>query len=218
METFCPGRKAVLKGGANRLSKPAQGFVYPLGEGFWPANFFMSIPSDVPRWYCLKTQPKHEPLVAARLRHLSGVEIYCPRLRLQRSTVRGLRWFVEAMFPGYLFARFPFVQRHREIQAANGVSGIVHFGSSYAIIQDSVVEELQQHTGSDEVAIVRSDVVEGTTVQIAEGPLLGLSAIVTQVLPGKERIRILLNFLGNEIQAEVHKSSVLPPQQHPLGG
>lgn len=176
----------------------------------------MSEPQDDLRWYCLKTQSKHEQLVAARLRSMSGVEIYCPMLRLQRSTTRGLRWFVEAMFPGYIFAKFPFALHHREIRAANGVSGIVHFGSNYAVIQDSVVEELRLHTGADHIAVIKSDVVEGGTVQIAEGPLLGLSALVTRVLPGTERIRILLNFLGTEIQAEVSKSSVLPEQHHPL--
>lgn len=177
----------------------------------------MICPDDDLRWYCLKTQPKHEHLVAARLRSMSAVQIYCPRLRLQRSTTRGLRWFVEAMFPGYLFAKFPFALHHREIRAVNGVSGIVHFGANYATVQDSIVEELRRHTGSDEVAVIHSHVTEGATVQIAEGPLLGLSALVTQVLPGSERIRILLYFLGQEIHAEVSKSSVLPEQHHPLG-
>lgn len=177
----------------------------------------MTEQSKAPCWYCLKTQPKHEALVAARLRTMPAVEIYCPRVRLQRSTVRGLRWFVEAMFPGYLFARFAFGEYFREIRAVNGVSDVVHFGPHYATIQDGVVEELMRHTGADQMAVIQGDVVEGGTVQIAEGPLLGLSAIVTQVLPGRERIRILLNFLGNEIQAEVSKTSVLPETQHPLG-
>jgi transcriptional antiterminator RfaH len=174
-----------------------------------------SAPDDV-RWYCLKTQPKHEELVAARLRKMPDVEIYGPRLRLQRSTTRGVRWFVEAMFPGYVFARFPFALRHKEIRATNGVSGIVHFGAHYAVIPDSVVEELRRHTGSGQLAEVRADLTEGSTVKIAEGPFSGLSALVTQVLPGRERIRILLEFLGQEVPAEVKKSAVLPEQQHPL--
>lgn len=174
-----------------------------------------SAPDDV-RWYCLKTQPKHEELVAARLRKMSDVEIYGPRLRLQRSTTRGLRWFVEAMFPGYIFARFPFALRHKEIRATNGVSTIIHFGAQYAVVPDSIIDELRRHTGSDQLAEIHGEVAEGGSVKIAEGPFAGLTAIVTQVMPGRERIRILLEFLGQEVPAEVKKSSVLPEQQHPL--
>ncbi|HXO97259.1 MAG TPA: transcription termination/antitermination NusG family protein, partial [Chthoniobacterales bacterium] len=56
-------------------------------------------------WYCLRAQPKREHIAAAHLRILQGVTVFCPRIRFQRATQRGLVWVTEAMFPGYLFAR-----------------------------------------------------------------------------------------------------------------
>ena len=44
---------------------------------------------DVPRWYCLRTQPKHEHIAAAQLRRAQGLEVFCPRVRLRSAPGRG---------------------------------------------------------------------------------------------------------------------------------
>ena len=65
----------------------------------------METDSDsIEKWRCLRGKPKREHLAAQHLR-LAGFEAFCPRIRHQRRTVRGKVWFVEALFPGYLFAR-----------------------------------------------------------------------------------------------------------------
>src|SRR5205807_1913378 len=81
-----------------------------------------------PVWFCLKTQPKREHLAATALRRQFGVECFSPRLRFRRMTQRGPVWFVEAMFPGYLFAKFIYSTQHRAVESSHGISGIVHFG------------------------------------------------------------------------------------------
>ena len=174
------------------------------------------IDSRESHWFCLKSQPKHEHIAAAHLRLMDGVEVFAPRLRFQKATLQGARWFEEAMFPGYLFARFDFAGRHREVRYAAGVSCILQFGSNYARIDESVVEGLRVHTDSKEVAVIQSDIVEGSSVRIVEGALCGLEAVVMQVLSGRERIRVLVNFFGREISAEVSRPAVLPPKRHIL--
>ena len=77
-----------------------------------------------PVWFCLKTQPKREHLAATALRRQFGVECFSPRLRFRRMTQRGPVWFVEAMFPGYLFAKFIYSTQHRAVE-----SGSVSFSS-----------------------------------------------------------------------------------------
>ena len=57
---------------------------------------------------------------------------------------------------------------------------------------------------------------EGLPVKIVEGALRGLEAVVTQVLTGRERIRILVNFFGREISADVERPAILPDKRHPL--
>ncbi|MBE7157039.1 MAG: hypothetical protein INR62_01145, partial [Rhodospirillales bacterium] len=76
----------------------------------------MSFPDpDQPSWYCVRTQPRQEHVAAGHLRRLDEVEIFCPRIRLKKCQRNGSAVVVtEAVFPGYLFARFPFAQRHRD--------------------------------------------------------------------------------------------------------
>ncbi len=147
---------------------------------------------------------------------MAGLQVFCPRLRFKRMTRNGVRWVQEAMFPGYLFARFAFAERHKEVRYAMGISAILNFGGAYASIEESVIDDLRDKTNAEEVATVHSDLCEGDTVKIAEGALSGLEAVVTSVLSGKDRVRVLLNFLGREITAEVRAPQILPPGRHPL--
>jgi transcriptional antiterminator RfaH len=172
--------------------------------------------SEQPCWYCIRTKPKHEHIASARLRKLEGVEMFGPQLRFKRSTKRGPCWFVEAMFPGYIFGKFVFALHYRQIQAVNGVTGIVRFGQQYAVMPDSIIAELRKHAGSEETIIIASAVVAGDEVRVATGPFAGVSAMVTQAPPAKERIRILLELLGQQVEAEVDRDAVVGKRQHPL--
>src|SRR6266487_2532652 len=78
--------------------------------------------------FCLKAQLKREHLAATAVRRLFHIECFSPRLRFRRMTRRGPVWFVEAMFPGYLFAKFVYGEQHRAVESSHGIRGIVHFG------------------------------------------------------------------------------------------
>jgi len=163
-----------------------------------------------PLWFCLKAQPKHEHLAASTLRARLGVECFAPRIRFRKATRRGAVWFVEAMFPGYLFARFVYPELHRQVQAAPGVSNIVRFGEGVATIGELTVARLREKSGDDEIVILNPDVQIGSVIQIAEGALQGLEAVVTQLLPARERVKVLLEFLGRTVETEVSSEKVLP--------
>ncbi len=168
----------------------------------------VTVPEDT-HWYCLKTRPKREHIAAAHLKQLSEVESFNVGLRVQRPTRRGLRWFAESLFPGYLFARFDFAESFRAVQACNGIHAIVHFGQRYAVIPTELIEELRS-LGGEQLEIIIPNLIEiGKEVEIAEGPFAGLSAVVTRAMPGRERIQILLNFLGQEVKTEISRHSVL---------
>jgi transcriptional antiterminator RfaH len=169
-----------------------------------------------PAWYCLRSQPKHEHIAAAHLRILEGVTVFCPRIRFKRVTRQGSVWVTEAMFPGYLFARFELLEMHRQIRYAHGVSGIVRFADRYPTIDEAALEQLQTHAGHSEVKELSYQLSQGDGVRIVEGAFAGLEAVVVRVLPAKERVRILMDFLGRKIEAEVEHASVLRQVVHPL--
>lgn len=125
-------------------------------------------------------------------------------------TQRGPVWFVEAMFPGYLFAKFVYSKQHRSVECSHGIRGIIHFGNRLATLSESIVAALQSRVGAEEVVTVDSSIRIGQPVQITEGPFQGLEAVVTRLLPARERIRILLEFLGRTLETEISAAKVLP--------
>jgi transcriptional antiterminator RfaH len=169
-----------------------------------------------PAWYCLRTQPKHEHIAAAHLRKLREVAVFCPRIRFKRVTRQGLVWVTEAMFPGYLFARFQLTEMHRQVGYTHGVSGILRFADRYPTIEEAALAQLRDHVGTMEIKELDYALSQGDNVRIAEGAFAGLEAVVTQVLPAKERVRVLMDFLGRKMEAEVECSSILRQMAHPL--
>jgi len=125
-------------------------------------------------------------------------------------------WVTEAMFPGYLFARFELSEMHRQIQYAHGVSGIVRFANRYPTIEECTLRQLRDHTGDAGVKELSYDLSHGDEVRIVEGLFAGLEAVVTQVLPAKARVKVLMDFLGRKIEAEVEHSNILQQVVHPL--
>jgi len=118
-------------------------------------------------------------------------------------------WFVEAMFPGYLFARFVYSTQHRAVESSHGVRGIVRFGQRLATLPENTIIALQSKAGAEEVVTIDSSPKIGQPVQITEGPFQGLEVVVTHLLPAKERVRVLFEFLGRSVEMEVSTAKVL---------
>jgi len=161
-------------------------------------------------WYCVKTLPKHERLASVALRRILGVECFSPRIRYRKMTRRGPVWSVEAMFPGYLFARFVYAELHRGVQSMPGVSSIVRFGTRVAALSDRTIVELRAASGEGEVIVFDPEPQVCEPVKIAEGAFRGLEVVVTQVLAAKQRVKVLLDFLGRMVEAEIHTPHVIP--------
>lgn len=152
------------------------------------------------QWYVLRTQLKREKLAAANLRRLEGVEVFLPRLRYVKTTRRGRVWWVEPLFPGYLLAKFSVEEMGTAVTYAGGVSRVVRFGDEVPAVAEEFVEslkrELREAVGDGEELVVGRKVEVGEEVEIATGPLQGMSGQVLEVRPGKERVKLLLEFMG----------------------
>ena len=166
-----------------------------------------------PNWYVLRTQLKRERLAAANLRHLEGVEVFLPRLRYQKTTRRGRVWWVEPLFPGYLLAKFSYLELSRAVTYTAGVSRIVTFGDDTPAVPDQFVEDLQaevaRHQTDDEEIVVNWKVEVGDEVELAEGPFKGMEGRVVEFRPGAERVSLLLEFLGESKPVEVSLYSLI---------
>lgn len=179
-----------------------------------PSSFIDPVDSDLivtpAAWYCLRSQPKHEHIAAATLRKIEGVEVFCPRIRLRKITPRGAVWFVEALFPNYLFAKFELTPLKTQVQYSQGVSSILRFGDRLASIEESVIDELRKEMNHEEIRVIPEIPEVGSKVKIAEGAFKGITAVVREVMPAKERVRLLLDFLGRSSEVQLSFNQVVP--------
>ena len=159
-------------------------------------------------WFCVRTQTKHEHIAAAQLKQ-AGIEVFLPRLRFKRPTKRGPVWFIEALFPSYLFAHLELWEDLRRFHHALGVREIVHFGDQWPTIPDAVIAELRISIGDGEMHTISEEMQPGEEVQIAGGAFNGLQAVVSRVMPGRQRVAVLLDFLGRQTSVELSSESVV---------
>jgi transcription antitermination factor NusG len=127
---------------------------------------------------------------------------------------------VEALFPAYLFGRFDYLTQHRAVHYCPGVSSIVHFGGKVIPVPGKAIEELLAAVpeGSGETITIQPEVQLGQEVQVVEGAFAGLKAVVTKMMPARQRVAVLLQFLGRMSETEVPIGSVLSAARHPLEG
>jgi len=160
-------------------------------------------------WFCLRTQTKREHIAADYVRQIPGAAVFLPRVRFQRKTVRGPVWFTEALFPGYVFAQFDFQGLFRQVTHAPGIRGIVHFGDRWPTIPEAAIAELQTALGPEDVHTVTDPLVAGEEIEVAAGAFRGLKAVVARVMPARERVIVLLEFLGRQTSVEIGARDVI---------
>jgi transcriptional antiterminator RfaH len=182
-------------------------------------------PSIHPAWFCVRTQTKREHIAAGHLRELEGVEVFCPRVRYRKATRRGKIWWVEPLFPGYLMARFSLQELERAVTFCQGVRGLVRFGTHIPEIPESFVQILREEVrakteadapGDTELFSVAPTIELGDEIEVAHGPLQGMSGRIVAIAPAAERVKILLDFLGRPQTVDIDLFSLLLPRRPTL--
>lgn len=150
------------------------------------------------------------------LRTEVGVEVFCPFIRFERARKSGKLWVTEAMFPGYVFARFDYLNQQRHIRSIRGVMKIISFGEKPTPVSPEIIEDLRHEVKDGETIVVESSIQIGEEVNVVTGPFKGLRAVVSRVMPAKERVALLLEVLGMEREIEISSKMILPDLPHPM--
>lgn len=171
------------------------------GRGFAPA-------SDR-RWYCVHTKPQKEIQVASYYRHNLGIETYYPRLKQYRTIRRVRRVVCGPLFPRYLFCRFELQTAYRAVRYAPDVIDLVHLGRGPTVVDDSLIAQLKGWAGdTSEVIMLQPDLDVGDTVEITDGPLRGLPAVILRTTNDRDRVAILLTLLECNAQTVISRSQL----------
>jgi transcriptional antiterminator RfaH len=167
-----------------------------------------SIKNSRRQWFCIRAKPKHEHIAAAHIRLCPETEVFFPRIRFKRRLRKSKIWVVEPLFPNYLFARFD-LRDLAQVRYSAGVHNIVHFGIQIPIIPDAVIAELKADLDAQCVGEVNPTFTVGDSVKIIEGAFNGFKALVTRVIPARERVAVLLDFLGRQVTVEIETNALL---------
>jgi len=163
-------------------------------------------------WYALRSKPRKEEIVWRQvLSH--GYETFYPRLRVQPVNPRSRK--VRPYFPGYLFVHVDLEHiGSSAFQWMPHTLGLVSFGGEPALVPENLIFDIRKRI--DEINKAGGEVLEGLKpgdeVRINDGPFRGYEAIFDYKLPGNERVKVLLELLGNQrrVPLEIDSGSIQP--------
>lgn len=158
-------------------------------------------------WYAVHTKPRSEAIAREHLER-QGFRCLFPRLRRTVRTSEGLRARIESLFPRYVFILTDAaVQSLAPVRSTRGCVGLVRFGGKPARVPERVIGAIRARMDADDgfTRLDLPDLVPGQRVRITDGPLSGLEAVF-RTLEGAERVRLLLDFLGQAREAVVPRA------------
>lgn len=160
-------------------------------------------------WYCIHTKPLKESLVASSLEGRLGLETYFPRLRRQKTIRFVQRVVTSPLFPRYLFCRFDLAASYRAVRYAPEVIEIVSFGERPTRVDDAMIDELKSWAGEEvDVITLQPDLQAGDLVEIIDGPMRGLQAVLLRERSDHDRVAVLLSILECGAQMIISRSQL----------
>ena len=158
-----------------------------------------------PQWFALYTCANQERRVAAQL-EARGVEHFLPLYRSRRNW-KDRRVFLDLpLFPGYVFARFEWLERVRVLQA-RGMVRIVGANGRPCPLPEKDIEALRIGI----VGALRFEphpyLTTGARVRILQGPLAGVTGILVRK---KNSCRVVLSvdLIARSVAVEVDAAGI----------
>jgi transcription antitermination factor NusG len=151
-------------------------------------------------WYVIETQ-RHREAVARAMLGTRGIESYLPCIAQWPRPAVGAA--IAPLFPGYLFVRTALGAQAHRVTRTNGVKAFVTFGDLPVPLGGEVIDFLREREGPDGLIQCGSAAAGGAAVRIVDGPFRGLTAVVAERLPARDRVRVLMEILQRQTTVEL---------------
>jgi transcriptional antiterminator RfaH len=148
------------------------------------------------QWFVVRTKARKEDLAVRQLEQ-RGVAVFLPRILEYR------RDQIAPLFPSYLFVRISLFDQYYRVVWTPGVRGFVSFGRLPTPVAESVIYLIAGSAGEGGIIRPLAPFKPGDRVQITNGPLAGLMAVVQRPCSGRGRVQILLDFLRQGATVEL---------------
>ena len=160
------------------------------------------------KWYVIRTEPQADSLAAWELQR-AGFEIFSPRVKVVHPKSERAE---APLFPGYLFLKWDLEERgNPPFQDAPHVSGLVNFGGITPPVPDEVIDDLAQRVQvlNSEGGLWRRFQV-GEKVRVVSQSMEGLAEVAEEAKSPRSRVKVLLQFMGRLVPAQVPWESLRP--------
>ncbi len=145
------------------------------------------------------------------LRDELGVECFLPMVGRARARKGARQVSEEPLFPGYVFVRVDLGTELRKVMHARGVRGFVRMGERYPRVDAGEVEALRLYC-EQSLAVAKAPLAglaAGDRVELLGALHGGVQGEVAALLPARNRVRVLIEFLGRSMEMEVAGELVL---------
>ena len=153
------------------------------------------------RWYVVRTKPRSE-YIAARSLARDGYEHLFPRVIAPQRRIGKPQ---TPLFPGYLFVRWDVDGGlWPPIARLPGIQGLLRFEGILPSVPDEIVGELARRVESiNGHGGLWNRFKRGQAVRVVSGKLESLARVVDEPRSPSSRVRVLMDFMGQLVSAEV---------------
>ncbi len=116
----------------------------------------------------------------------------------KRSTVQ------RKVFPGYVLVAMLMDEiSWHVVRNTPGVTGFVSSGTKPIPLQPAEVKAILKHSEQPAAPLVRVNYRKGQSVKIIDGPFLEFIGVVDEVMPDRNKVKVLVSFFGRETPVEL---------------
>ncbi len=173
-------------------------------QGWLLGRFTMT---ELKKWYLAQLKPNSHAIAQRNLER-QGFKAFLP---MYQATTRQRGRFVSAakpLFPGYIFVAFDAGGSvWRSVNATQGITKLVSFGSAPAEIPPEFIADLRQRCDESDQVISDTTLKEGTSVVITRGPFTNAVGRILS-MDEKQRVWLLLDLMGQQSRLAVDRSAV----------
>ena len=167
------------------------------------------------RWYVIRTESRSEYLAASELDR-DGFEVFFPRV----TVVHPRKGHGDTpLFPGYLFLHCNLEEDSGpSFRRAHRVLGWVRFGGDIPWLPDQFVAEMKKRSEMiNQEGGLRRRFRPGELVRVEADAVQGIAEVVEDAKSTHSRVKVLLEFMGRSVPAQVPWESLLPIEDGEAG-
>jgi transcription antitermination factor NusG len=166
-------------------------------------------------WYAVYCKPLKERQAAVALEAYLGLTVYLPELRRRfHGQIRRA-----SFFPRYLFVQADLaIVKLSDINTTPGVLRLLAFDEAALPIPAAVIETIREQVEGLNArgGVPTYDFHPGDTVRLKDGSLHGMEAVFMGPMEPRERVQVLIHFLGQLREAEVAVDILEPTSAGPI--